>query len=204
MTPVEAGRLGYKKARRKILLFVKRRVEETKKKYAGKVCVCCGISLSYEKRYNKYCSHSCCARRNNKNRIVIKNCAVCGNRLGKGERKCCCPRCTNIRRQAEFVDLWFKGLHSGGSEYSVYHRVRRWLLETRGEKCELCGWNKRNPVTGKVPVQVDHKDGNAKNNRPENLALLCPNCHSLTPTFGGLNRGHGRSWRSYQWKKKPV
>jgi hypothetical protein len=27
------------------------------------------------------------------------------------------------------------------------------------------------------------------------LEILCPNCHSLTPTYGGLNRGKGRKLR---------
>lgn len=32
-------------------------------------------------------------------------------------------------------------------------------------------------------VQVDHIDGNRRNNDPSNLTLLCPNCHSQTDTF---------------------
>jgi hypothetical protein len=44
-------------------------------------------------------------------------------------------------------------------------------------------------------VEVEHIDGNWRNNLPENLTLLCPNCHALTPTFRGLNRGHGRPGR---------
>jgi hypothetical protein len=27
----------------------------------------------------------------------------------------------------------------------------------------------------------------------ENLRLICPNCHSLTPNYRGANRGHGRN-----------
>lgn len=48
-------------------------------------------------------------------------------------------------------------------------------------------------MTGKVPVVADHIDGDWQNNRPENLRLLCPNCDSLQPTYGGLNKGNGRS-----------
>jgi Zn finger protein HypA/HybF involved in hydrogenase expression len=29
----------------------------------------------------------------------------------------------------------------------------------------------------------------------ENLILLCPNCHSLTATYGALNKGRGRTLR---------
>lgn len=53
--------------------------------------------------------------------------------------------------------------------------------------CELCGWNKINTYTNKVPLQIHHLDGDCKNNRPENLQLLCPNCHSLTENFGSRN-----------------
>lgn len=34
-----------------------------------------------------------------------------------------------------------------------------------------------------IPLEVDHIDGNHSNNNLSNLRLLCPNCHSLTPTF---------------------
>ena len=49
--------------------------------------------------------------------------------------------------------------------------------------------------TNVVPIEVDHKDGNVDNNSEENLRLLCPNCHALTPNFRNLNKGRGRSWR---------
>jgi hypothetical protein len=52
----------------------------------------------------------------------------------------------------------------------------------------------RYPTTGKVPLEVDHIDGNWNNHRPEYVRLLCPNCHALTPTFKGLNRGNGRPY----------
>ncbi|MEU2404105.1 HNH endonuclease signature motif containing protein [Streptomyces rubiginosohelvolus] len=57
------------------------------------------------------------------------------------------------------------------------------------ERCSLCGtgrmWRDR-----PLPLEVDHIDGNWRNNRPQNLQLLCPNCHSTTDTYRG--RGKGR------------
>ena len=58
-----------------------------------------------------------------------------------------------------------------------------------------CGWCEINPTSGKIPLEIEHIDGNYKNNTEENLILLCPNCHSLTPTYRALNKGHGRKER---------
>ena len=36
-------------------------------------------------------------------------------------------------------------------------------------------------------LEYEHIDGNNKNNRRENVIMLCPNCHSQTKTFRGRN-----------------
>jgi hypothetical protein len=53
--------------------------------------------------------------------------------------------------------------------------------------CERCGWAER-ASDGRVPVELDHINGDKNDNRLENLRILCPNCHSLQPTHRGLNQ----------------
>jgi hypothetical protein len=48
-----------------------------------------------------------------------------------------------------------------------------------------------NPTWKGVPIKLilDHVDGNARNNHPENLRLVCPNCGVQLETHGGANAG---------------
>jgi hypothetical protein len=48
--------------------------------------------------------------------------------------------------------------------------------------CQWRGWAKVNS-SGTIPVELDHINGDNTDNRIENLHILCPNCHSMTPTY---------------------
>jgi len=122
------------------------------------------------------------------------NCLACGKECKQAVDKFCNNHCQGEYYYQEYVKRWLLGQETGskGSFYAISDNVRRWLKETRGEHCSECGWAKRHLLTGRIPLTIDHIDGDVSNNRPENLRLLCPNCHALTDTYGALNRGKGK------------
>jgi len=66
---------------------------------------------------------------------------------------------------------------------------------TYEHKCELCSVKEwYDPFEKKIkPVnlELDHINGNERDNRKENLRLICSNCHSFTPTYKGRNINGG-------------
>jgi hypothetical protein len=60
--------------------------------------------------------------------------------------------------------------------------IRAGLLTNSCQSCGLSSW-RGEPLN----VHLDHVNGVKTDNRLENLRMLCPNCHSQTPTYGGRN-----------------
>lgn len=73
---------------------------------------------------------------------------------------------------------------------STYTNTKRLKLRlVRGERlkyecseCSISSW-----LGGELALHLDHKNGDRRDNRISNLRLLCPNCHSQTPTYCGKN-----------------
>lgn len=65
-------------------------------------------------------------------------------------------------------------------------KLKRALIKIRGHKCEHCGFSYW--MDSPIPLENHHKDGDPLNNSQDNLELLCPNCHSLTPNFRNKKR----------------
>ena len=78
-----------------------------------------------------------------------------------------------------------KKLASLPFEEQSWERQRMTVLKDQGNKCLNC--NNYEWLGQPLKLQVDHIDGNNRNNKRENLRALCPNCHSITETFCGKN-----------------
>lgn len=129
-------------------------------------------------------------------RLKEKFCKSCGKILTGRSKVFCDNHCQQEYYFKEWVKRWKNGEETGVSgDYAISKHLRRYIFEKYDNKCSRCGWSQVNPYTGKIPLEVDHIDGDYTNNNENNLTLLCPNCHSLTPTYKGANSGRGRKTR---------
>jgi hypothetical protein len=155
----------------------------------------CGKSL--------YCTYGCSNKARTKDAVLCcKWCEIEFHPKYKRWRAFCCARCAGLysghQKYLIYIVRWKKGLENGCTGcngFTVSGHIRRYLFERYDKKCCECGWSKKHSITGKIPLEVDHIDGNWKNNKEANLRLVCPNCHALSPNFRSLNKGKGRRCR---------
>lgn len=122
-------------------------------------------------------------------------CGNCGKIVSRCGKRYCDATCYQEYRYKSLIIEWQSGTLEHRKNFKVPGPVRTYLFKKYGSKCCLCGWAEVNLTTGKIPLEVDHIDGDWRNNIEENFRLVCPNCHSLTSNYKALNIGNGRSFR---------
>ena len=163
-------------------------------------CKCCGKKLIHDQYL--FCSRSCSAKYNNPLRIKKKSsqtqsahsstsvCLNCGKSFN-GKHKFCSQECSAQYRRKEHIKIW-KNAPEKIISTQCPDYIRCYLVDKYNNSCQRCGWHEMNPVTGNVPLEVHHVNGDPTDNREENLQLLCPNCHALTETYKSLNKNSTR------------
>lgn len=162
-----------------------------------KICPVCVSSFkdrNNAKRPKITCSRNCSNSlfpRRKSNRPKTFSCNSCGKsvmtRGGKTANKYCSSACS--------VKGFYQATSARFNSGLINQRptLRKLIARSKGYTCSQCNiseWNNK-PIT----LQVNHIDGNCTNNMPDNLELICPNCHSQTDTFGARNKGNGRKAR---------
>lgn len=175
----------------------------------NKNCKCC--DKEFKPKYSKqlFCCRSCSASYNNTHRradhykIVERICTKCGNICKVNSHtpisKVLCTNCMpeknqkiNVKkryRYDEWIERWLNGLEDGVVGHdAINKKIKKYLFNKYNNKCQICGWGKINDFTGKIPLQVHHINGDCRDNKIENLQLLCPNCHALTDNYCSRNK----------------
>lgn len=128
--------------------------------------------------WGKYCSRNCRQEVQKTGKII--NCHICGKTVyksgtdlknSKSRKYFCNKSCQTIwRNTIEFIGSRHANW-KGGSSTEGYRNVLK--RSGRIEVCDLC------KTKDKRILAVHHVDKDRSNNRSENLAWLCHNCHFL-------------------------
>lgn len=119
----------------------------------------------------------------------------CGKNISKLASFChpCAAKISADTMRTSRILSWLSGEWDGTQRNNpeLSNTIRIYLLE-KYQSCQRCSFSTTHPDDNKPILEVNHINGNGYDHRPENLEILCPNCHALTSSYRGRNIGKGR------------
>lgn len=138
----------------------------------------------------------------NINKNICKN---CGKKIINRNKSGLCQNCLIEERHKNKIKNWLETGDTGcKAGTNIRNCIRDYLYEEQDYKCAICGieneWNGK-----ELKFVLDHIDGDASNNKRENMRLICPNCDSQLDTYKSKNKHSVRNYRHkyYEEYKDP-
>lgn len=140
------------------------------------------------------------------NKDTNKNiCKKCGKKIISNNKSGLCQNCLIEERNKDKIENWLKTGDTGCKVgTNIRNCIRDYLYKDQNCKCAICGiennWNGK-----ELKFILDHIDGDASNNKRENMRLICPNCDSQLDTYKSKNKHSARNYRHkyYEEYKDP-
>lgn len=174
--------------------------EPREKEVILKRCKQCKKMFKLKEKEQMFCNHSCSASFTNigVNRrgglFVEVRCNNCGALLENRNSIYCDMSCNLEFNFNKKLSRYFMcNVHP-----VTNNAIKPLIIFALGYECQECGISKWNDKD--ITLDLEHIDGNSMNNSFMNLTLLCPNCHSQTPTYKSKNVGNGRHSRRKRYK----
>lgn len=132
-----------------------------------------------KKGWGKYCSSKCQYKAQLKGKFVY--CDICGKKIWKAPKDIAHSKSGKFFCTKSHQTLWRNKIYSGPNHpfwtggIRAYREQYKKIFQKNkvAVACACCGYDKENVLI------VHHRNGDRKNNKPNNLEWLCRNCHYL-------------------------